>query len=95
MCKVPDNVIGRVCLVTDSVPILQYCIQCRGSGFRREKMTHKNRKKLINLIAGCSLLRAGGFYCSLDILYEGLGLSKFQFLIKEKMKKNFICFFSS
>jgi hypothetical protein len=37
---------------------------------RREKITHKNRKKLIkNLIflsVGCSLLRTEGFSCSLD-----------------------------
>ncbi len=47
------------------------------SGSRRAKMTHKDRKKSINFIflsAGCSLLRAEGFPCSLDI-------SKLQFLI--------------
>ncbi len=41
-----------------------------GSGSRRAKMTNKHRKKLINFIvwsAGCSLLRAEGFFCSLDI----------------------------
>ncbi len=41
------------------------------------KMTHKNRKKLINLIfwsAGCSLLRDEGFPCGLDLLYGGLGI---------------------
>ncbi len=56
-----------------------------GSGFRRTKMTHKHGKKLINyifLLAGCSLLRAKVFSCSLDI-------SKLQF-----MSKNFfICIF--
>ena len=60
-----------------------------GSGSRRVKMTHKNRKKLINFIfrsAGCSLLRAEGFSCSLDI-------SKLQFLIKKERKKNFCCNF--
>jgi hypothetical protein len=34
------------------------------SGSRREKMTHKNRRKLINFIFlsdGCSLLSAEGF----------------------------------
>ncbi len=49
-------------------------------------MTHKHRKKLINFIfwgAGCSLLRAKVFSCSLDI-------SKLQFFDH----KNFsICFF--
>ncbi len=41
-----------------------------GSGSRRAKMAHKLRKKSINYIywsAGCSLLRAEGFSCSLDI----------------------------
>ncbi len=32
--------------------------------------------------AGCSLLRAEGFSCSLGVLYGGLGISKWQFLIK-------------
>ncbi len=32
--------------------------------------------------AGCSLLRAEGFSCSLDVLYGGLGISKLQSLIK-------------
>jgi hypothetical protein len=36
----------------------------------------KNRKKFINfsfeVLAGCSLLRAEGFSCSLDVLYGGL-----------------------
>jgi hypothetical protein len=34
-------------------------------------MTHKNRKKLrkfMFLSAGCSLLRAEGFFCRLDVL---------------------------
>jgi hypothetical protein len=38
--------------------------------------------------AGCCLLRTEGFSCSLGVLYEGLGISKLQFLIK-KIKKNF------
>ncbi len=32
--------------------------------------------------AGCSLLRAEGFFHSLDVLYGGQGISKLQFLIK-------------
>jgi len=32
--------------------------------------------------AGCSLLRAEGFSCSLEVLYEGLR-GKLQFLIKK------------
>ncbi len=52
-----------------------------GSGFRRTKMTHKNRKKLRNFMywsAGslCSLLRAEGFFCNMDVLYEGLRIGK-------------------
>ncbi len=35
------------------------------------------------LSTGCSLLRAEGFSCSLGVLYGGLGISKFQFLIKK------------
>ncbi len=60
--------------------------QCCGSGFNGSldpdpglaKMTHKNRKKLINFIfwiAGFS----EGFPCSLDVLYRGLGISKLHF----------------
>jgi hypothetical protein len=55
-----------------------------GSG--RAKMTHKNRKKLRNLMfwsAGCSLLRAEGFFYSLEVFYGGLGISKLQFLIRK------------
>ncbi len=33
--------------------------------------------------AGCSLLRAESFSCSLGVLYGGLGISKLQFLIKK------------
>jgi hypothetical protein len=29
--------------------------------------------------AGCSLLRAEGFFCSLDVLYGDLGIGKLQF----------------
>jgi hypothetical protein len=40
-------------------------------------------------IAGCSILRAEGFSCSLGVLYRGLGISKLQFLFK---KYNFFSF---
>jgi hypothetical protein len=36
---------------------------------------------------------AEGFSCSLGVLYEGLGISKLQFLIKKNRKKNFSCNF--
>ncbi len=48
--------------------------------------------RLINFIfcsAGCSLLRAEGFSCSLDVLYGSLEISKLQFLIKKKIQTNF------
>jgi hypothetical protein len=70
-----------------------------GTGSRRAKMTHKNRKKsriYIFLSTGCSLLRAEGFSCSLNVLYGGLGISKLLFLInKIKIKfpaRNFFQF---
>jgi hypothetical protein len=31
--------------------------------------------------AGCSLLRDEGFFCNLDVLYEGLGIGKLKFFI--------------
>jgi hypothetical protein len=48
-------------------------------------MTPKIRRKdriFIFRSAGCSLLRAAGFSCSLKVLYGGLGISKLQFFIK-------------
>ncbi len=41
--------------------------------------------------AGCSYLRAEGFSCSLGVLYEGLGISELQFLIRKIEKTNFSC----
>jgi hypothetical protein len=62
-----------------------------GSGSRRAKMTHKNRKKVTKVTStGCSLRSAEGFSCSFDVLYEGLGISKLQFLIKKD--KTFVFF---
>ncbi len=64
-------------LTSDSVQLI---LPCRvsdpdpysesGSRSRRAKMTHKSRKKLRNFMfwsAGCSLLRAEGFFCNLDV----------------------------
>ncbi len=51
--------------------ILEFFLHYCGSGSRRVKMIHKINKKIINFIfwsAGCSVLRAEGFSCSLDIL---------------------------
>jgi hypothetical protein len=68
-----------------------------GSGSRRAKKTHKNKKKsriVMFLSTGCSLLRAEGFSCSLGVLYGGQGISKLQFLIKKiKIKFPAINFF--
>jgi hypothetical protein len=47
------------------------------------------KKKKINkfhfLSAGCSVLRAEGFSCSLDVLYGGLGINKLQFFYQKKI----------
>jgi hypothetical protein len=59
-------------------------------------MTHKNIKNFIIFIvssAGCSILRAKGFSCSLDVLYGSLGISNLQFLILKKFF-NFFNFWS-
>ncbi len=56
------------------------------SGSSRAKKTTKiETSKVKNFMfwsAGCYLLRAEGF-CSLDVLYGGIGISKLQFLIKK------------
>ncbi len=57
-----------------------------------KKLHQINRKKdriFIFWSAGCLLLRAEGFSCTLGVLYGGLGISKLQFLIK-KMTIKFI-----
>ncbi len=53
------------------------------------------KKKLIHFFwsAGCSLLRAECFSCSLDVLYGSLEISKLQFLIKKRFKKFSAVFF--
>ncbi len=46
--------------------------QCFRSGSRRAKITNKNWGKCRNScfeVLGCSLLRAEGFFCSLDVLF--------------------------
>jgi hypothetical protein len=51
-------------------------------------MTHKIRKKYRIFMfgsAGCSLLRAEGFSCSLGVLYGGLGISELQLIKKIKI----------
>jgi hypothetical protein len=46
-------------------------------------------KKFHVLSAGCSLLRAEGFFCNLDVLYGGLGIGKL-FLIQTKFNVFFL-----
>jgi hypothetical protein len=79
----PDSMGSLSCRVSDPDPHSN----CRsGSGSRRAKMTHKNRKKsrlLMFLSTECSLLRSEGFCCSMGVLYGGLGISKLQYLIKK------------
>ncbi len=43
---------------------------------------------------GWSLLRAGDFFCKLNVLYGGLGIGKLQFLIKKKKKNSAAIFFN-
>jgi hypothetical protein len=70
--------------------------RCCESGSRRAKSTHKNRKKINKfhfLKCWISLLRTENFFCSLNVLYGGLGIIKLQFLIKKDMIKNSKCIF--
>ncbi len=69
-----------------------------GSGSRRTKMTHKKGKKFRSFkswsATRCSLLRAEGLSCSLDVLYGGLGISEMQ-LNKKTYQFFFSCKFFS
>jgi hypothetical protein len=49
--------------------------------------------KLHVLSVGWPLLRAEGFFCNLDVLYGGLGISKLQLLIKKNLNFFFSCKF--
>jgi hypothetical protein len=51
-------------------------------------MTHKSRKSKNPVSAGCSLLRAEGFFRNLDVLYGGLGIGKFYFGSTQKIFPN-------
>jgi hypothetical protein len=60
-----------------------------GSGSRRAKITHEYRESKVCSCfwsAGCSLLRAEGFSCSLCDLYGDLRISKLNFNLKNKKK---------
>ncbi len=52
-------------------------------GQKWPQKTVKKDRIFIFWSAGCSLLRAEGFSCSLGVLYGGLGINKLQFLIKK------------
>ncbi len=55
-------------------------------GTRRAKMTHKkNIRTSMFWSAGCSLLRAEGSCCNLDVLYGGLGIGLLHFWIQKKL----------
>jgi hypothetical protein len=63
-------------------------------------MTYKNRKNyeilcFEVLTAGCTLLRVEGFFCNLNVLYGGIGISKLQFFIKKIFCFVFSCKFFS
>jgi hypothetical protein len=69
----------------------QYC----GSGFgfnggpgsEIEEVKNDLKRKTVNkfhLLKSWMFLRAEGFSCSLDVIYEGLGISKLQFLINKR-----------
>ncbi len=65
-----------------------------GSGSRRakKKLQKQNKFKKFHVwSAGCSHFRAEGFFCSLEILYGGLGIGKLFF----HPKKFFFCFSST
>jgi hypothetical protein len=66
-----------------------------GSGSRRAKWPRKIKElmKLIFFSAECSLLRAEGFSCGLDVLNGWQGISKLQFLMKKLYLKNFQQYF--
>jgi hypothetical protein len=66
-----------------------------------QNITHENRRKIRNFMVGCaecSLLRAEGFFCGLDVLYGGLGIGKLQFFVSIfnfSLPVNFFNFWSS
>jgi|LakMenEpi03Aug12_release.lakeMendotaPanAssembly.Ray.scaffolds.fasta_scaffold1027594_1 hypothetical protein len=80
ICGLPDKWWQSVFRIR--IRFLSWCNQVSGSGSRRAKITHKNIKVTNFHVwsAGCSLLKAEGFSCSLNVLYGGLGISKLQFV---------------
>ncbi len=67
-----------------------------GSGSRRAKMTHKNRKiKKFVLKCWMFYFEDEGFSCSLGVLFECQGRSKLQFYIKFYNKISAVIFFAN
>ncbi len=64
-----------------------------GSGSGRAKMADKNRKDFMFWSAECSLLRAEGFFSSLDFLYGAQGIVNCRFWSKKLVKFFFSCKF--
>jgi hypothetical protein len=58
-----------------------------GSGSRRAKMTPKLEKVKKFPVLKCWMFSFEGFSCSLNVLYEGIGIHKLQYLIKEVFSK--------
>ncbi len=65
-----------------------------GPGSRWAKMTHKKEKcrNVFFQSAGCSLMRAGGFSCCLDVLHGSLGINILNFFFFNNL--DFFCCFS-
>jgi hypothetical protein len=61
--------------------IIHIAYSARQEG-KNDPQKRKKRNKFRG--AGCSLLKADGFSCSLNVFYEGLSICKLQFLIIKK-----------
>ncbi len=62
---------------------IQYADPDPDPGGQNAPQKKKKVKNVMFWIAGCSLLRAEGFFSSLGVLYRGLGISNLPFLIKK------------
>jgi hypothetical protein len=68
----------------DSIRAVDPDSKSRNPDTRGQKLPKIFFKKLGNFMcAGCSLLMAEGFYCSLEVHYGGLRISKLQFNYKK------------
>ncbi len=64
-----------------------------GKNLNDQQKLYKILRNFMIWSGGCSLLRAEGFFCSLDVLYGGLGIGKLQSLIKKILNFCFSCKF--